>query len=282
MRGRTRTVVAALALVPFMALGACSSSDGDSSDKSSTTTSTAEQGENEQGQKGSTMDLTANPWGLVSFTAPAETQGRNAVLQFAEDGSMSGTTGCNNFAGTYKVDGSDLAITLGPMTRRACTEPVLNAQEQAITAGLGQVTAFAVTGSTLTLSAGSTVRFTYQAEVTSIEGEWNVTGVNNGGGGVVSSAATEALTITFGDDGSATVTGGCNTLNATYSTTGEEPLTFGPVASTKKLCEGESAEVDQWMTGALERTTDYEVVGSTLTLRDSGGAMQVTARKARP
>ena len=89
MRGRTRTVVAVvLVLSPLLALAACSSSDGDSTAKSSTTTSTTEQGENEKGQKGSTMDLTANPWGLVSFTAPAETQGRNAVLQFAEDGSI--------------------------------------------------------------------------------------------------------------------------------------------------------------------------------------------------
>ena len=286
MRGRTRTVVAVvLVLSPLLALAACSSSDDGGTAKSSTTTSTTEQGEDEKGQKGSTMDLTANPWGLVSFTAangstPGTTQGQDAVLQFAEDGNMSGTTGCNNFAGTYKVSGSDLTISLGPMTRRACTDPALTAQEEALTTGLGDVTSYAISDGTLTLKVGANVRFTYSAEDTSLEGEWNVTGLNNGTGGLESSAATGLLAMNFGADGQVTVTGGCNTLSATYSTTGEDPLTFGPVASTKKLCEGDAAKADQQMADALGRTTDYEVVGGTLTLRDKDGAMQVTAKKA--
>lgn len=279
MRGRTRTVVGVvLALSSLVALAACSSSDDDGTARSSTSTSTAEQGENEKGEKGSTMDLTANPWSLVSFTAPAEIQGRDAVLQFAEDGSMSGTTGCNNFAGTYKVDGSDLTITLGPVTRRACTDPALTAQEQAITTGLGEVTTFAVADSTLTLSAGSTVRFTYEAEDTSLVGAWKVTGVNNGTGGLVSSAAVEELVLVFTED-MLTARGGCNTLTANYSTTGEDPLTFGPVSSTKKACEGEAAEADEWLSSALGRTRDVEVVGGVLTMRDAEGAMQVTATR---
>ena len=270
----------ALAVLPLVALAACSSSkddadaDGTGGTPSSSTTQPAD-----------TSDLTANPWALVSYnaangSAPATTQGRDAVLQFAKDGSLSGTTGCNNFAGTFSTKGSDLTISLGPMTRRACTDPALTAQEDALTTGLAQVTSYSVEGSTLTLKVRSAVRFTYSAEDTKLEGEWDVTGLNNGKGGLESSAASGALKMAFGADGQVTVTGGCNTLTATYSTTGEEPLTFGPVASTKKACEGEAAAVDQQMADALGRTTDYEVVGGTLTLRDQDGAMQVTAKRA--
>jgi heat shock protein HslJ len=272
-------MAAVLAVVPLVALAACSSDSSDSSadGKGGEATSSTT-------QKAASSDLTANPWTLVSFTAasgaaPATTQGQDAVLQFAKDGNLSGTTGCNNFAGTYKVDGTDLTISLGPMTRRACTDPSLTAQEEALTAGLAQVTGFSLDAGTLSLTAGSDVRFTYAAEDTSLVGGWEVTGLNNGAGGLESSAGTQALAMMFEED-TVTVGGGCNTLSANYSTTGEEPLTFGPVGSTKKACEGDAAKVDQQMTDALGRTTDYEVVGGTLTLRDQDGAMQVTAKRA--
>ncbi|MFM7061953.1 MAG: META domain-containing protein, partial [Actinomycetes bacterium] len=109
-------------------------------------------------------------------------------------------------------------------------------------------------------------------------GGWKVTGLNNGVGGLESSAATQAFVLIFTED-QLTARGDCNLLTANYSTTGEEPLTFSPVSSTKKACEGEAAEADEWMTAALGRTTDYEVVGGTLTLRAADGAMQVTATR---
>lgn len=277
MRGRTRTLVAVvLAVVPLVAFAACSSSgDGKGDDAGATSSSTTQQGD--------TSALVAQPWNLVSYTAgngeaPPTVQGRDAVLRFAEDGSLSGTTGCNNFAGTYKVDGPDLTIQLGPMTRRACTDPALTAQEAALTTGLAQVTSYAVDGGSLVLKVGTAERFTYSAEDTSLVGGWTVTGLNNGTGGLVTSAATQSFVLMFTED-QLTARGDCNTLTANYSTTGEEPLTFGPVSSTKKACEGEAAEADEWMTAALGRTTDYEVVGGTLTLRAADGAMQVTATR---
>ena len=151
MRGLTRNVLAiVLALSPLVALASCSSSNDGGSAKSSTT------------------GLTANPWGLVSFTVsggtgPAEQKGRDAVLTFAKDGTLSGTTGCNNFGGSYKVSGSDLTITMGPMTLMACADPALTTQEQVVTTGLGEVTNYSVVDGTLLLRDGSKVRFTYRA-----------------------------------------------------------------------------------------------------------------------
>lgn len=276
MRARVRTVVlVAVVAVPVMVAAAC----GDGAEEP-TTTSAATGG----GAQDGAASLTANPWELVSFTfgrgeGPPTVKGRDAVLRFATDGTLSGTTGCNSFGGTYEVDGPDLTIALGPITRRACTDPALTAQEQTLVTDLGKVTGYAVTDGTLELRVGDRTRFTYTAEDTSLVGTWQVTGVNNGTGGLESSAATAALRMDF-TDGAVTVTGGCNTLSADYSTTGEQSLTFGPVASTKKACEGEAAAVDRQMADALGRTTDVEVVGGTLTLRAADGAMQVTATRA--
>lgn len=290
MRGPTRSVVAVvLGLVPLVALAACSSnSDGGSSSKGSTATSTPD-----NGKKGSSADLTANPWNLVSYnaangSAPATVQGRDAVLQFAKDGSVSGSTGCNNFAGTYKVSGSDLTITLGPMTRRACTDPGLNSQEQALTTGLGQVTGFSVDASSLTLKVGTTVRFTYAAEDNSLVGEWKVTGVNNGTGGLESSADIEQLSLKFSTDGTLEARWGCRKLVGDYSVRDGEQLSARLTGADTSACPDSAAnepEIDRWiavstrLSNAVEASTTYEVVGGTLTMRDAEGAMQVTATR---
>jgi heat shock protein HslJ len=42
------------------------------------------------------------------------------TLQFMADGTIAGTADCNNFSGSYLVQGSSLQIFIGPMTRAAC------------------------------------------------------------------------------------------------------------------------------------------------------------------
>lgn len=58
------------------------------------------------------------------------------TLVFAEDGSVSGSTNCNSFAG--KAEATGTKITFGPlaMTRKACLAEALNRQEHAYTAAL--------------------------------------------------------------------------------------------------------------------------------------------------
>lgn len=41
-------------------------------------------------------------------------------LHFAEDGKLTGSTGCNQFMGSYKMDEAKLEITTGAMTKMAC------------------------------------------------------------------------------------------------------------------------------------------------------------------
>ncbi len=41
-------------------------------------------------------------------------------FNFGTDGKLTGSSGCNNFNGSFKVDGNALAIEPGAMTRMAC------------------------------------------------------------------------------------------------------------------------------------------------------------------
>ncbi len=69
---------------------------------------------------------------------------------FADDGTVSGSSGCNTFSGSYTVDGDTMSF--GPLasTQMACAEEVMT-QEAAVLGALDRVTSFAIQGDELTL-----------------------------------------------------------------------------------------------------------------------------------
>lgn len=83
------------------------------------------------------------------------------TIAFADDGTVSGSTGCNNFNGTYEQ--ADGTLTFGPLatTRKGCTDE-LGAQEAHVLGVLGANPAFTIEGTTLTLTAadGNGLAFT--------------------------------------------------------------------------------------------------------------------------
>jgi heat shock protein HslJ len=58
------------------------------------------------------------------------------TIAFTADGTVSGTTGCNQYNGTYTVDGDKLTFSPLVSTRMACAEDAANAQEAAFTTAL--------------------------------------------------------------------------------------------------------------------------------------------------
>jgi heat shock protein HslJ len=67
-------------------------------------------------------------WSVDSFYEGQETideliWGTEITLTLGEDGQLNGSGGCNNYSGSYEIDGD--AITIGPLvtTRMACQEP---------------------------------------------------------------------------------------------------------------------------------------------------------------
>ncbi|WP_295818844.1 META domain-containing protein [uncultured Deinococcus sp.] len=95
------------------------------------------------------------PWRLVGG------QGEQPLtLRFGPDGRVDGFAGCNTFRGQYSVQ--DDTLSIGPLatTRRACTSPALQTQEQAYLNDLQTTRTFRVGGGLLTLvtSAGRSVQ----------------------------------------------------------------------------------------------------------------------------
>lgn len=68
--------------------------------------------------------LTAQPWELSTLngSTPDMEQFRTGMpfLLFADKGKLSGSTGCNNMSGSYKLKKACLEIEPGAITRMAC------------------------------------------------------------------------------------------------------------------------------------------------------------------
>lgn len=229
-----------------------------------------------------TAQLAGTSWVLESYAGPdgaavaATTSGDVGTLVFAADGSFAGSTGCNRMAGTYAQDGASLTMASGPMTLRACEGPVAD-QEAAIVAALPLVTSFTLEDTLVLQDADGATLLTYAAGLSSLAGtSWQATGINNGKEAVVSQVGTEKVTAVFGDDGTLSGTGGCNTYSGPYTTSGTDQITIGALAATEMACPEPAMEIEQMYFGALGNVATYRIEGTTLTLRDADGATQAS------
>lgn len=101
--------------------------------------------------------LTGTLWQATSYN-----NGRGAVTSlvigteitatFAEDGTLSGSAGCNNYTATYTVDGQQITITPVATTMMMCVEPEgIMEQEAEFIAALGTAATFSIEGDQLEL-----------------------------------------------------------------------------------------------------------------------------------
>jgi heat shock protein HslJ len=94
-------------------------------------------------------------YGPVDSTAPAVPD-VEASVTFNEDGTVVGSTGCNEFGGDYTVKGDQ--ITFGQIVSTLVLCPELQmAQEEAMYQVLMETASFSVEGDTLTIIKNDTV-----------------------------------------------------------------------------------------------------------------------------
>ena len=212
--------------------------------------------------------------------------GTAVTAAFGDDGQMSGTAGCNSYTGAYAVTSG--AISIGPlaMTEMYCMDPEgVMAQESAYLAAIEAAVSYRIGPDDLTLmDADGTRMAVYERYMPTPQGEdWELTGYNNGQGGVVSLVAGTTITASFGDDGQVTGNAGCNNYFASYEVTGAG-ITIGPAGSTRMFCEtpaGVMAQESQYL-ALLEDVVTFERAPKTLTLRDAGGSILLTYTVAQP
>jgi polar amino acid transport system substrate-binding protein len=92
-----------------------------------------------------------------SAMAPV-TPGAVLTVGFGTDGSVAGSAGCNSYSAAYSVDGTSLTVSAPASTSQTCSTPEgVMEQEQAFLSDLQAAAAYALSGSSLTLSdAGGT------------------------------------------------------------------------------------------------------------------------------
>jgi heat shock protein HslJ len=209
--------------------------------------------------------------------------GTELTANFGADGMLSGSSGCNTYSASYKIDGNKISIGPAATTMKACEQAVMD-QEQQYLAALATAATYRIDGNQLELRtaagalAASFTKASTGRKALSVS-SWIVTGYNNGHGGVVSVMADTHLTANFGADGMLTGSGGCNDYSATYKIDGEK-ITIGPAVSTKKACEQAVMDQEQLYLTALSTAATYRLEGSKLELRTAAGALAADFTKA--
>jgi heat shock protein HslJ len=72
--------------------------------------------------------LAGTSWTVISYNNGNEAVvtviiGTELTADFGEDGSLSGSAGCNNYTTSYQVDGEAISIGPAATTRKMCAEP---------------------------------------------------------------------------------------------------------------------------------------------------------------
>lgn len=231
---------------------------------------------------GASTDLTGTSWILSSLDAadadvgPAVVGEAELTLTFGPDGQASGATGCNRFTARWVQDGRGLSITVGAVTQAACATDELQSQEAAYLRALGSVDSADATANALTLSAAdASATLEFDAAISDLAGSaWEATGINNQTGGVESTALTSSVTAEFSENGLVTGFSGCRDYTGTYETDGEA-LSIADVTLDGPDCEGDVSALEADYVAALANAATFSIEGSTLNLRDTGGATQV-------
>jgi heat shock protein HslJ len=190
-------------------------------------------------------------------------------------GKVSGTTGVNRYNGQYTTKSGDkIEITVGPMTLMA-GPPAAMALEQSFVEALKSAKSYSVTETTLTLldaSGNALVNYKVLKETPLVGTKWNCTMYNNGRGGFQGVIATSTITAVFGEDGSLSGNAGVNTYNGKYSADNGTIKIDAQIATTMMAGDPEIMAQEAAYLAALPQSSTYKIEGSTLTLRDAGGA----------
>jgi heat shock protein HslJ len=226
--------------------------------------------------------LTGQVWALTDLGGKAPLQDTGITIQFNTDGTVGGSSGCNQYSGTYTASGSSLTIN-SPLasTMMMCAQPVM-VQEGAYQAALAGVKAYTVSGDKLALFGPNNIEIaTYKAISQDLAGtSWQVIGYNNGKQAVTSVIAGSEMYIDFGKDGSVTGGAGCNTYSGPYTVNGNQ-IQIGPLASTMMACGDPPGimEQEQQYLAALGTAATYQIEGNVLELRTSDGALAADFNK---
>lgn len=194
-----------------------------------------------------------------------------SLTSLFQEGTVNGSAGCNNYFGSYTLDGAK--ITFGPLgsTQMFCEPAEKMQQEGDFLAALQQVASFKVGAEKLELmdQAGKVVLVYQPAVSASLVGtNWLLVNYNNGQEAVVGVLADTELTALFAEDGSLSGSAGCNNFTTSYKTDGNK-IEIGLPASTMMMCAEPEGVMEQEAAylAALAKAATYEIRQNQLEFR---------------
>jgi putative lipoprotein len=158
------------------------------------------------------------------------------TMTYSADGRVSGSTGCNQYSGTYRTDGSSIGITDVASTMMMCAGPGADV-EALFLKGLNSASAWQRTeDGQLEIAAAVAI---VAAPGVAAGAPTDAPGVEIPGSSwvLIEMAGTADFahivpTLTFGTDGTVSGFAGCNTFRGIYTPDGH----IGSLASTKIAC----------------------------------------------
>lgn len=225
---------------------------------------------------GGQADLTDTTWSLSTLMDKPIFADSYISALFTTDGKVAGSSGCNQYSGTYTVSGTTIQISSSlASTMMACSQELME-QESAYLQAFTEAKSFSINGDQLTLKdANNTAILVYTVQSQDLAGtSWEAVGVNNGSQAVTGVLAGTTITANFGEDGSLSGNGGCNEYNGPVKISGNQ-IGIGPLSSTKKACSDPAGVMDQEADylAALENAQVFTVEGNVLELRMVDGAL---------
>jgi heat shock protein HslJ len=225
------------------------------------------------GESESRTDDLAGVWALRSGTSGGAQlripdQAR-ATIEFGERQRVGGTSFCNGYGGTYRLDGDELVLEDVASTLVLC-EGEVGAAESAYLAVLmdgGLDVAVDSVELVLTSSAGE-LRFVRlpPVPVDDLTGvRWVLASLRGPDG--ETPAVGDPAVLELGEGGTATLSTGCQTMTGTWTTSGDSVFIADHVYDPTG-CPSEVADQDSFVTQALSGGFQVSVDGDVLTVTD--------------
>ncbi|WP_134774092.1 META domain-containing protein [Ornithinimicrobium flavum] len=209
--------------------------------------------------------------GVTEDGRPRDLVAGSRVRLTFDDGQLSAQAGCNTMFAGYRVEEDVLRVDSLGGTEMGCPEELM-AQDAWLVELLESGPVLALDDATLTLTGAGTVLTLLDREVADpdrplVGPRWQVDSLVTRDA-VASVPGQAEATLTFRDDGTVEILGGCNQGSAPYTYDEREgTLVVGDVVMTAMACEDERGELEDAVLGVLRTgALTVEIVGPSLTL----------------
>lgn len=236
----------------------------------------------------SELQLDGTRWILTDFvydsTSSQVLNGTTVTLDFNDDGSITGSAGCNHYFAPCELKGT--AITIGPAgsTLMYCAAAGVMEQESAYLALLGKASSVKVVNDRLSIAdAGGRTILSFARAVPPVPEHlvgtnWTLESFHTADA-VSSVAAGTTITAVFHEDGRVAGSAGCNQYFASYTVTGSS-VSIGAAGLTKMHCTrpGMMAQESAYL-ASLTRAETFTISGERLVLSDGNGTTILSFKK---